>query len=307
MKKLEETGVLKKLQCGTNVSYLLLHEDEFLLTEYKVLQSQSNHGFLKCMKMMYNGNIQLYYLSSEYKTLQELLPSLTSDHLLTIIGNLFSTILEAKNNGFLSCQNIDICMENIYVDITTYQVYLIYLPLNTKLYEDYASFENELRTSFIRTTQRMPYAIDSKVSKLLEDLSDGMLTLEQIERWLRGGKHQLPPLQHVNAQPSSSTVNVSAKLIAMNAPGHVELNIDKDEYKLGKSLTLVDGVLSFNKMISRVHCKICKQGGQYFLVDLHSANGTYINRIKLLPDQPHPIKDGDVIRLANSDFQVVIR
>ena len=45
---------------------------------------------------------------------------------------------------------------------------------------------------------------------------------------------------------------------------------------------------------------------QYMITDLKSANGTYVNRVRLTPEQPHQIKNGDIIRLANSDFQVVI-
>ena len=67
-----------------------------------------------------------------------------------------------------------------------------------------------------------------------------------------------------------------------------------------------DGVIDFNKMISRSHCRINKRGGQYTITDLQSANGTYVNKVKLQPNQPHPISNGDVIRLANSDFQVNI-
>ena len=59
-------------------------------------------------------------------------------------------------------------------------------------------------------------------------------------------------------------------------------------------------------MISRMHCKIIRQGEQYAVVDLKSANGTYLNGIRLQANQATPIKNGDVIRLANSDFRVVI-
>lgn len=44
----------------------------------------------------------------------------------------------------------------------------------------------------------------------------------------------------------------------------------------------------------------------YTITDLQSANGTYVNKIRLQPNQPYPINNGDIIRLANSDFQVSI-
>lgn len=304
MKQFEEADLITKLKCGSNLSFILKDGEDFLLTEYKVLQSQANHGFLKCMKMLYNGKVQLYYLSSGYKTLQELLSNISSDQFITILGNLFSTILEAKSNGFLSCQNIDIRIDNIYIDPTTLQVYLIYLPLQTKLFEDYAAFENELRTSMIKLIQQTPTLTDMKTVKLAENLANGIMTLDDIQHWLKGGKSTPAPLKNMQQQISKSS---TMKLILMDKSRHLELLIDKEEYTLGKSITHVDGVLSFNKMISRIHCKICKRGTTYFLSDLHSANGTFLNQVKLFPEQEQPIHDGDMIRLANSDFRVVIR
>ena len=92
----------------------------------------------------------------------------------------------------------------------------------------------------------------------------------------------------------------------MNAPERVVLIVDKPEYIIGKNRAAVDGAVSFNKMISRVHCKVITAGGQYSIEDLNSANGTYVNHVRLQPRNPYPIKNGDIIRLANSDFQVLI-
>ena len=40
------------------------------------------------------------------------------------------------------------------------------------------------------------------------------------------------------------------------------------------------------------------QNGQVFLEDLDSVNGTALNRQRLAPHQPSPVKDGDEIRLG---------
>ena len=55
-----------------------------------------------------------------------------------------------------------------------------------------------------------------------------------------------------------------------------------------------------------MHCKVlCKQN-RYYIEDLQSANGTYVNKVRLQPNIETEIKHGDIIRLANSNFQVVI-
>ena len=74
---------------------------------------------------------------------------------------------------------------------------------------------------------------------------------------------------------------------------------------IGKS-EVVDGTISYNRMISRAHCRINKDGSLVTITDLQSSNGTYVNQTKLQPNQPCQLQNGDIIRLANSDFQVSI-
>ncbi len=300
MNVLIENNYIKEMECGLNFSYILNDSNSFLSTEYKFLQSQTDNCFVKCMKMMYNGKIQLYYLTKGLRTFSTMIPSLDADSFLTIVSNLFTNVIDVKHNGFLSCQNIDISFERIYVDPTTHKVSLVYLPLNQHIYEDNSSFENELRTGLVKLISGISTLSTSKTMQFSADLSDGTLTIEDLARSLKGGKIDKPIIKDTPEKTEK------LRIIAMNAPTRVELEVTKDDFVIGKKPELCDGVIGFNKMISRSHCKINKSGNQFVITDLQSANGTYVNRVRLQPNQPHPINNGDVIRLANSDFQVSI-
>jgi len=300
MNILIENNCIKEMECGSNFSYILNDSSSFLSTEYKVLQSQTDNCFVKCMKMMYNGKVQLYYLTKGLKPFASMIPSLDAENFLTIVSNLLTDIIDVKHNGFLSCQNIDISFERIYVDPTTYKVSLVYLPLNQHIYEDNSSFENELRTGLVKLISGISTLSTSKTMQFSADLSDGTLTIEDLERRLKGGKIDESFIKDIPKETGK------LRIIAMNAPTRVEIEVTKDEFIIGKKPELCDGVISFNKMISRSHCKINKRGKQFVITDLQSANGTYVNRVRLQPNQPHPINNGDVVRLANSDFQVSI-
>ncbi len=52
--------------------------------------------------------------------------------------------------------------------------------------------------------------------------------------------------------------------------------------------------------VSRVHAKLLINGGQYLIEDQNSTNYTFVNRQKLQPKVPTPIKDGDEIRLGRA-------
>lgn len=307
MNSLVERNIITEMACGSNFAYILSDNSTFLSTEYKVLQSQTGSSFVKCMKILYNGKIQLYYLTSAYKPLTVLFPSLDVDRFLTITANLLADIIEVKSNGFLSCQNLDISFEHIFVDPSTYKVSLIYLPMNQRMFEDFPIFETELRTSLVKLISGLTAISSPKMIQLSSDLSNGALSLEDLCNRIKGGT---PPVQlprHVNPGPNSGGQSAGVmRIVSLNAPTRVEISVTKNEFVLGKKVGQVDGVISFNDKISRVHCKVNRNGNCYTLTDLHSANGTYINHVRLQPDVPQPIKNGDVIRLANSDFQIIM-
>ena len=308
MNALIENNYITEMECGSNFSYILSDNSTFLSTEYKVLQSQANSCFVKCMKMMYNGKVQLYYLTKGLKSFASMIPNLDADNFLTIVANLLSDIIDVKHNGFLSCQNIDISFERIYVDPTTHKVSLVYLPLSKRIYDDNSSFENEIRTGLVKLISGVSTLSTPKTMQFSADLSNGTLSIEDLFARIKGGKSSGGGQSHIDQTEAGGGKASSGllRIIAMNAPTRVEIAVTKDEFVIGKKADLCDGVIDFNKMISRSHCRINKKGSQYTITDLQSANGTYVNKVKLQPNQPHPINNGDVIRLANSDFQVSI-
>lgn len=312
MNALVENGFMTEIACGSNFSYVLNENAAFLSTEYKVLQSQANSCFVKCMKMLHNGKIQIFYLTKTLKPFSALLPSLDADSFLTIVGNLLADIIDVKYNGFLSCQNIDVSFDKVFVDPATYKVSLVYVPVGKRIYEDSSTFENEVRTGLVKLITGISTLSTPKTMQLASDLSNGLMTIEDLNARVKGGKNLTSGSASFRRNAGSggkgNTGNSTGKLriIAMNAPTRVEIDVTKDSFILGKNASSVDGVISFNKMISRVHCRIDGRNGEFTITDLQSANGTYVNRVRLQPNQPHVIKNGDVIRLANSDFQVSV-
>ncbi|MBE6052864.1 MAG: FHA domain-containing protein [Clostridium sartagoforme] len=299
MNDLLKNGIITELPCGDNFLYILDDDNEFLMTDYKFLQSQVNGGFIKSMKMLYNGKIGFFYKADNFKSFQAIIPSINTDIFMTITSNLFSNIVEVKNNGFLSCQNIDISFDKIFIDMNTLKVSLVYLPVRTRVFNDYNEFENKLRTNLIKLINSEVSFSNGKEKQFAKDLANGMLSLEDIYNGIKG-------MKMAAVKPKDNINNKNMRIIAINSPRPIEILVNKDNYVLGKNPSMVDGAITFNKAISRVHCKVTNIEGRFMLTDLDSVNGTYVNKVKLIPKKPHPLKNGDVIRLANSDFKIVI-
>lgn len=315
MNSLIEKGYVQKMSCGGNVAYVLNDSGLFLPTEYKVLQNQTDSCFVKCMRMTHNGKIQLYYMTQGLKSFGSMLPSLDADGFLIVASNIISDIIDVKHNGFLSCEKIDMSLEHIYVDPATLKVSLVYLPFGVGVYDDYAVFENEIRTELIKMISGIGKFSSPKTMQLAADLANGTLKLEDVLNNIKKEKApqkeqktiarpQPQPQQQTVVQPKE--VKKALRIIAMNAPSKFELLMTKDDFVIGRNSAMADGVISFNKMIGRAHCKITRAGEQFTIIDLKSSNGTFVNSARLQPHCPHVIHHGDIIRLANSDFQVSI-
>ncbi len=296
MDTLKDNAIMAEIVCGNNFEYVLNKAEYFVSTDYKVLQSQTNGTFVQCMKMVRNGNPSLFYLIDECKPMSEIFKGITSDIFITLIVNLFASVIEVRSNGFLACQNIDISWDKIYVEPNTLKVKLVYLPLSVKAFGSYAEFESELRSGTIKLADRVVAEQTDKLKQFITDLCNGSLSLEDVYNKSKGTGNS-PAMRQNQGAP--------IKLVAMNAPSYFELIIDQNDLTIGKKLELVDKAITFNNMISRKHCRITCVSGLYYINDEGSANGTFVNGVKLNPGQKMQINHGDIIRLANSDFQIV--
>ena len=303
-----DRGIVFEKNSDNNFIYVLNDSKDFLVTDYKVLQSQDAERFVRCMKIRYNGKTALYYDTSGRRTFEDYLPTLDSNSFINVVSNLFRTVIDVQNNGFLSCQNIDIAFNKIYISGNNLTVGLVYVPVQKKTYADAVSFESELRAKLIAAIQRYPRIQSPITANLEKNLADGSMSLTVLSGYIRSGR----TVQNTEKSPSQVQQTASQperilKLTAMNAPVHLELLVDKDEYIIGAKPGAVHGLISFNHAISRVHCKITRTNFGFKVEDMGSANGTYVNRQKLAAHRPIAINNGDVLRLANSDFSVTIQ
>ncbi len=361
------------------LSYILQSNQMFFQTGYKVLQSQEKNGFIRCTKIIFNGQDKLVYDVSKYKSLDTLLPAISPDAFISIMKNLLDVIIEVNNNGFMQYSNIEIGFDKVFVDNNNYKVYLIYLPINiTGNSNDYTVFEKQLKNNIINAATSNPNILTPQLQGMLQIIKNDMTSIEVLKekfaginnmssnKPVTGGLNTMSPVNSQNFQqpvyqqnqpayqpqpvapqmPQSkpekkkhgglfSKKDKSTKnqvpdtniviqpqceggateildeglynditLIGVNTPQDFRYTISKPEFFIGKKADSVDACISFNNAVSRVHCKIITSNNEHFIVDLGSANGTYVNGYRLNVNQQMPIKQGDSIKLANSEFTI---
>ncbi|MBQ6582458.1 MAG: FHA domain-containing protein, partial [Mogibacterium sp.] len=91
-------------------------------------------------------------------------------------------------------------------------------------------------------------------------------------------------------------------------PGHrLVFRINQDQFILGRRKSSVDGVISFDDTLSRVHCKIVRKDGAFFVKDLNSTGGTFVNGRRIKAEEEAELKPKDILKLAHSPFYVSIK
>lgn len=59
-------------------------------------------------------------------------------------------------------------------------------------------------------------------------------------------------------------------------------------------------------IVSRVHAAIGAEGAHFYIEDVGSSNGTYVNNVLLLPQERHRLQVGDRITLGKGDLMTFL-
>ena len=79
--------------------------------------------------------------------------------------------------------------------------------------------------------------------------------------------------------------------------------INKAIFKIGRNSDFNDYNIRENKHIGHSHCHIVVSNGEYYVVDDNSKNHTYIDNKMIPAGTEAPITHGQILRLANEEFE----
>ncbi|MEY8524328.1 FHA domain-containing protein [Lachnospiraceae bacterium 38-10] len=106
-----------------------------------------------------------------------------------------------------------------------------------------------------------------------------------------------------NMQMSGGYLELTGEAVS-GAPDRIELRFEKPFITLGRiSTDSVKPDVAFGselKRIGRMHARIEKNGENFYIIDLGSANHTSINGEIMIPNYPYILKNGDEVAFATS-------
>lgn len=103
----------------------------------------------------------------------------------------------------------------------------------------------------------------------------------------------------------------AAKLLHLDSSTAIELNPKLSVIHIGKPNQFFTPDIDISKFpnsnfASRIHADIYKEGNAYFIEDMGSKNGTFLNYQPLLPKTRYTLKTGDRISLTKKELLTFI-
>ena len=82
------------------------------------------------------------------------------------------------------------------------------------------------------------------------------------------------------------------------------IQVRQRKFIMGKNRQDTDYCITDNHTVSRTHAVLYEKNGSWYVDDLDSLNGTYVNGSRIVPGQAVRLKDGDELVLSDEPFFV---
>ena len=293
---------IREVRGGRNLSFVL-EETSILQTEYKIMLHQETAALLPCMQYRRNGREALCYITRGQRPFSEVIRNASEEVFFAAAADLFLNIARLQENGFLSCRRLDIDLRRIYADRKTCRTSLLYYPVDTELYQSDLAFDRTLRNTFIGVLREDGTGLSAAGEAFLRDLQDPSLSVMEI-----GGRLlRLTEAERAVRDGAHGRSGPEAILTAAGTPRPLVFRVRRDVYTIGRRGQSADGVIPDDRRVGRVHCRIYRSDGRFYIRDLGSVNGTFINGERLIPDRRYALTDGCSVCIAGTAFTVTLK
>lgn len=104
---------------------------------------------------------------------------------------------------------------------------------------------------------------------------------------------------------------ITARLVHAQSEQNIELPQNLSVIHIGKPNDRIPPDIDVSgfansEIVSRIHADIRVEGDAYYIEDVGSSNGTYINNLPLLPGNRHRLRAGDRIGLGKGDLMTFL-
>lgn len=301
---------VKEYTSDFNKAFLLKDNEEFFDEEMKKMEMYMGENCIVSNKVLFNGKIKLIYITERYRTLTSVLNQMEKINFAKCLLQILQCQCKIENSKKLEMRKLLLDKSYIFWDMESEQVKMIYLPVRkVRISEEVAYCK--LR-DFLRWMVESVTILDSRIEKeLLSEITNQSMTLNEMYENIFDIFNNSTKLgidivkkeeSHGKEEEAKQEKVRQLLLKEKESKQPLLFRVYKKEFVIGRNAKVSDGVITGNNKIGRQHCKIIFFKNRYFLMDLNSKNGTFLNGKKISENMSEEIAENDIIRLANVDF-----
>lgn len=243
---------------------------------------------LPCYCVRFNDRIKLAYYPDGCQPLEKKVEGISLDDACAVAQKVLAEVSHLETYEEISMENIVWDMDSIYLDEENH-VYFICIPAVIPA-------ETERSQIYVR-----------RVYGLVEDLVGSREGSEEVKRQIDYQKEQ--SFGDWNALSEALEKRAPEEderivLRSINTPEPLTFRIGHEIFRIGSDEENADGVIKGVATVSPVHAEIGWNDINFYVKDLDSVNGTFVNDQRIAPQSEVPIGTGTVLRIADCTFSV---
>lgn len=302
-------------------NYLVIEQEEFK-EQYQVEMLVRNRipGLLHCRLSLIDRKALFYYEITSRQNLRLVLERkrLSAEELHLLLGGLLAAV-QTCSEYLLDTSRIFLNPDYIYLEPDSWQISFCFFPFcEQDIQEELLGLAEYLLDRLDRQDQRA-VALGYEFYRMA---GEKYLSLkEMLEKWKGEELHIQEEACKKNIEENAAVVEPEEiksltsetmilkrrkeehLILRSENPAYPDMSITRESFLIGKKKDAVDGWIKA-RGISRIHGKISKEEGQYYLTDLNSTNGTFLNGGRLEVNEKARIRAGD--RVGFGDIRYVV-
>lgn len=288
------------------LSFLFQENDSYFEMGYLILNQAKLAGMLPYMRTQQNGKEKLCFETGGTERLADVLPRLHEDEIIDLLYAVVFMTQRVEENGFMKKECIWCRYEQIYFDPESRMPLFAVLPITQEFrYADGTDWMDGYEVCLCRMAEYLPEQKKRRIQQLTalykaKQIGTGEL-LEEMNRLGNGMSGLL--VDRMEEIPEEKPEKL--ELIYVGKEGTFRFLVEDEDFIIGRGSDS-NGILQVSGKVSRRHCLITKLNRSYFVQDLDSSNGTYVNDTRIPSYELMELEQNDVLCVGDVEFRVQI-